>query len=221
MTNLWEENLEGLDVAQVHWSTSTILTIFFAASLISALFFGLGFTFGHGGTAQPAADAESTAALTAPLQASGLKSDSEPMQHAALAGSAKPAAAHLALAQDSSVQTVSRPVPVAQTATIPATHESVANPIASTVATVAGNQQAVPPMPGRCMVQVGAIGDRKDALMLVSKLRKQGFQAAIYPGKRDKFLHVQLGPFSSKEQAQAMRHQVIAHGYHALLKPVS
>ena len=68
------------------------------------------------------------------------------------------------------------------------------------------------------MVQVGAIGDRKDAERLVAELRKKGFHAGIYSAKNDKFLHVQIGPFKDAAQAQSKRHQVMASGFHAILK---
>jgi cell division septation protein DedD len=71
------------------------------------------------------------------------------------------------------------------------------------------------------MVQVGAIGNRKDAERLVAELRKKGFHAAIYPEKHDKFLHVQIGPFKDFAQAQSKRHQVMASGFHAILKSTS
>ena len=52
MTALFEENLDLHDPVEVHWSASTILAIFFAASLISAVFFGLGYSFGGADTSK-------------------------------------------------------------------------------------------------------------------------------------------------------------------------
>src|SRR6185437_1997332 len=54
MSALWDEKLEGIDTAEVHWGAGTILAIFFASSLVSAVFFGLGYSFGRGGTAKSA-----------------------------------------------------------------------------------------------------------------------------------------------------------------------
>ena len=73
----------------------------------------------------------------------------------------------------------------------------------------------------RYMVQVGAVASRRDARTLVAELRKRGFQATIYPGKHDRYLHVQMGPYRSPEQANAVRHRVMAHGYRAVLKQSS
>jgi cell division septation protein DedD len=56
---------------------------------------------------------------------------------------------------------------------------------------------------------------------MVAELRKKGFHAGIYPEKNDKFLHVQIGPFKDVAQAQSKRHQVMASGFHAILKSTS
>ena len=52
MTALYEEDLDLYDPVEVHWNASTILAIFFAASLISAVFFGLGYSFGGADTSK-------------------------------------------------------------------------------------------------------------------------------------------------------------------------
>ena len=52
MTALYEENFDLHDPVEVHWSAGTILAIFFAASLISAVFFGLGYSFGGADTSK-------------------------------------------------------------------------------------------------------------------------------------------------------------------------
>ena len=70
MTAIWEEKLDGLDASEVHWSTGTILTIFFAASLITAVFFGLGYTFGRGGISM-ATTGTALSAMPAPPQTNG------------------------------------------------------------------------------------------------------------------------------------------------------
>ena len=52
MTAFFDENFDVHDPVEVHWSSSTILAIFFAASLVSAVFFGLGYSFGGAGTSK-------------------------------------------------------------------------------------------------------------------------------------------------------------------------
>ncbi len=230
MTAIWEEKLDGLDTSEAHWSIGTILTIFFAASLITAVFFGLGYSFGRGGITR-ATTGTALSAMPAPPRPT-----EKHQSQVSSSNPAKPMLSSPSLARptypmgNSDGQYGSNPiqqplheivkqVAVAQNIQKPAASTTVSKvnaPIARTNAAVSGSTGA-----SRYMVQVGAIGNRKDAQMLVAQLRKRGFHAGIYPGKRDRFLHVQIGPFANTEQAQSMRHKVMANGYHALLKPVS
>ena len=213
MTPTWEENMEDLEAVEAQWSTSTVLTVFFAAALISALFFGLGFSFGRGGAdtfgtshSSTAEQAGVTHPSDTPLQPPSLSKDTALLSHQAYVSKPLAGKGTLETASTSGSPANSAPAQVAFT-----------HPVTSLTLPTHGVPSATP-VEGRIMVQVGAIGNRKDALALVSQLRKQGFHAGIYPGPRDKFLHVQLGPFTSTEQAQAVRHRVMAHGYRALLK---
>lgn len=55
MPTALEEMPDPFDAAEAHWSTGTIMAIFFAVSLISALFLGLGYSLSAGGVAKTAA----------------------------------------------------------------------------------------------------------------------------------------------------------------------
>ncbi len=195
MPALLEEKLETVDTMEVHWSAGTILAIFFAASLISAVFFGLGYSFGFGGTARrPVAAAISDAGST-PEQTghSGSTTASLPDRRSQQAVGLR--TVHIISAKSSAQ--------IAQPTAIPAKKIS---------------QPAVSP---RYMVQIGAIGNHRDARILVSHLRRKGFHAGIYTGKHDRYLHVQIGPFATAEQAEAVRHRIVANGFHAILKHAS
>ncbi len=204
MPTLLEETLEVVDAAEVHWGTSTILAIFFAACLISACFFGLGYSFGRGGTAKAVSGAAFTESA-APAEVSAL-AESKRTRDSQL-GTQRGATAS-ALASDRSSHSA-KPLH----STIPTEASAVQTQHARTAVPIAGA--------AHYMVQVGASGNRKDARTLVSQLRKRGFHAGIYPGNRDKFLHVQIGPFATAEQAETMQHRVIASGHHAILKHTS
>jgi DedD protein len=215
MQALWEEKLEAADAAEAHWSTGTILAIFFAASLISAVFFGLGYSFGRGGTSKPAIGMMPSSAITADNVISPAASTPATFPERLRPQPASAMAATVAHQSDSMKQTHAAQ---AQASKMQATH-ATAVPAKSHTPAHANPSAAESVGATRYMVQVGAIGDRKDALTLVSKLRKRGFHAGIYPSKRDKFLHVQIGPFATTEQAQTVRHHVTASGYHAIVKP--
>jgi DedD protein len=223
MTALFEENINVHDPVEVHWSSSTILAIFFAASLVSAVFFGLGYSFGGAGTGKHSISFNSSPANNSPVEPTVAAAKATP-----LSASNKP----------SPLATVAENVhalpPAATPSTPPVALRPVAMPpIAHTVAHVA--EKRIVPAPGtthdnpaaseksttHIMVQVGAIGNRKDAERLVAELRKKGFHAGIYPVKNDKFLHVQIGPFKDVAQAQSKRRQIMASGFHAILKSTS
>lgn len=213
MTTVYEEDLEISNAAEVHWSTSTILTMFFAASLISALVVGLGFSYRRNGT-QKLTSGGPLAETAKPESAATRSEASAPMRSVR-----RPSPS--TLLRDAKTNLASSTAPArdgVRSSTIP---PAPANAHLAPRADTAASRSDAKTKNGRYMVQVGAIGNRKDAQRLVAQLRRQGFHAAIYPGARDKYLHVQLGPFATTQQAQTMRHRVLAHGYHAMVKPAS
>ncbi len=68
------------------------------------------------------------------------------------------------------------------------------------------------------MVQIAAVKNRPDAEALAEALRKNGFTPAIRAEPQDKLLHVQVGPFSSRDDAKAMRQKLSGAGYDAFIK---
>ncbi|MES2220868.1 MAG: SPOR domain-containing protein [Acidobacteriota bacterium] len=216
MAVLFEENFDVRDPVEVHWSSSTILAIFFAASLVSAVFFGLGYSFGGASTSK-----HSLTFNTAPATTSVATPPVQPVKPTPLTASNQP----------SPISNIAAAHPVTTTPSAPL---AALHPVALTPAhleTPVIEKKSVPPPPvklaketassrsnAHIMVQVGAIGNRKDAERLVVELRKKGFHAGIYAAKNDKFLHVQIGPFNDAAQAQSKRHQVMASGFHAILK---
>jgi cell division septation protein DedD len=68
------------------------------------------------------------------------------------------------------------------------------------------------------MVQIAAVRNRPDAEALAAALRKNGFSPSIRSESQDKFLHVQVGPFASRDEAKAMRQKLTSAGYDAFIK---
>lgn len=220
---LWDDGVEAIDVAPVYWGTSTILTIFFSACLVSALFFALGYSFGGGGTAP--ADAGQTAYLprtsTLPVAGSAISKRqrkqtsvrSQPSRSAVIA----------------SVPRVLEPA-IAQGNVRPTTPPAVRNvSVLAPAGSAAGIRKSIPPVAAdanptagagqvRIMVQIAAVRDRRNAQTLAAQLQKRGFNARVYAGRHDPYLHVQIGPFFSTSQAQRMQRRVRSSGYRAVLK---
>ena len=68
------------------------------------------------------------------------------------------------------------------------------------------------------MVQVAAISRQEDAQILVAALRRRGYSAVIRNDSKDSLLHIQIGPFATRDEARAMRVKLLADGYNAILK---
>lgn len=68
------------------------------------------------------------------------------------------------------------------------------------------------------MVQVAAVSHQEDADVLVRALKKRGHDVIARQDPADKLIHVQLGPFASRKDAEAMRQTLLTEGYNAIVK---
>ena len=189
--------------------TSFIVGMFFALVLICAIFFAFGYSLGRR-SALPASGVSAAAASTengsASKPASGVPesqasspdtsapSDSSADNNAADSGDQQPAAAAKPVTLPAKL--VVKPTPVTRAAAPSATTASA----------------------GQSVVQVAAVSRQADANMLMAALKRHGYNAAIHPSPQDKLLHVQIGPFATKKDAEAMRQKLIGDGYNAIVK---
>jgi DedD protein len=197
-------------------SSTTLLAIFFGLVLICGLFFGLGYTLGRRAPSESVADAIPSPAATA-----------EPSTSAFTGPSQKPSAG---------TQTA---VPAAQQSSEPATSDAPdeaqpadANPAPAMAQTLdqakpVAAQTVVQPAPGisqpaaipaGVMVQIAAVSNPADADVLIGALQKRGYTVAARRQASDPLIHVQIGPFSSRADAVAMRQKLLGDGYNAILK---
>ena len=63
------------------------------------------------------------------------------------------------------------------------------------------------------VVQIAAVSHHEDADVLISALSRRGYTVAIRQEPQDKLFHVQIGPFASKKESDAMRQRLQADGY--------
>jgi cell division septation protein DedD len=68
------------------------------------------------------------------------------------------------------------------------------------------------------MVQVAAVSKQEDAEILVTALRKKQYPVFVANSAGDPLFHVQVGPFSDKKDADAMRNRLAGDGYNAIVK---
>ena len=213
---------------EISLGTTTILGIFFALALLCALFFGFGYSMGRrstqtvAGAPETAATSDATNAKPAPgspvsravaeppggkeaANEDGGSATSDPPSTATAANASpairpqpsmvEPAAASAA---NSAIKPVSMPRPALSTA-------------------VSSAPVAIPGM-GLAIVQVAAVSHQEDADMLMNALKKHGYSVTIRQEPQDKLLHVQVGPFANKKDAEAMRQRLLADGYNAIVK---
>jgi cell division septation protein DedD len=68
------------------------------------------------------------------------------------------------------------------------------------------------------MVQVAAVSSQDVADILLASLQKKGYNVAVHHEPQDTLLHVQIGPFAKRADAEAMRQRVLADGFNAIVK---
>jgi cell division septation protein DedD len=67
-------------------------------------------------------------------------------------------------------------------------------------------------------VQIAAVSHEQDAQTLVEALRGKGYQVVARSEPQDKLMHIQIGPFATRKDAEDMRQRLIADGYNAIVK---
>ncbi len=220
-----DQRLDEYDVTpeadrEISLGTSTILGIFFALALVCAVFFGFGYTMGRR-SAQPATPPLANLAPPTPSSAATPKPSGE------FTDQSNPGQSNSG--QSSSDQSLSSPTPPParaskSSATVPADTprpiaNQVAKPVAAQPAPVAKPAVAAPaPGTAPIMVQIAAVSHKEDAATLVSALQRRGYDVAIRQSPQDKLLHVQVGPFANRKDADAMRLRLLADGYNAIVK---
>lgn len=54
--------------------------------------------------------------------------------------------------------------------------------------------------------------------MLAGALKRKGYTVAIRHEPNDKLIHIQLGPFVNRKEAEAMKQRLSSDGYNAIVK---
>jgi cell division septation protein DedD len=215
-----------------------LLGVFFLLAAICGIFFSIGYSLGkssgreqalndqpaattpaEAGSVSASGDAKPSAAVTMKPENQAPASD-EPNQgvasqskltfykavqqsnDAASTGTAPPAA------HEEAAKTA-----VVQPATAPAAAPTARQPeVISHTSPVTG--------PGTIVVQIAAVSREDDAVGLAGALRKKNYNVFVVnnPVTNDKLYHVQVGPFSTLAEAQAMKAKLVAEGYNPIIK---
>lgn len=79
-------------------------------------------------------------------------------------------------------------------------------------------QPALAPGSG-VMVQIAAVSHIEDANVLMNALRKRGYAVVARRQSADDMIHVQIGPFTNRGDADAISHKLLNDGYNAVVMP--
>lgn len=210
--------------------TGTILGIFFGLVVLCGACFGVGYTMGRKPAPPPALSLNDTSADPsspgngAPKPAAGSPMGSSSPPPAVVI--APPAAEPTAESKPRPAPVVRRPPPpvpsddavASSSGSAAAPKVPAIKPVAPSALLPAASVSASPAAAGSIMVQVAAVSHREDADLLVSSLRGRGYTVAAHSSPADSLIHVQIGPFSNKPAAEAMRQRLQTDGYNAMLK---
>jgi DedD protein len=206
--------------------------------LICGLFFGLGYSLGRRAPSE-ANQFQSVAAAASNLQPSftqpkpsaisqtGSSTVPEPATSDPQATDDSSSTPATAAPQDDSAQTGTEPKTAKATdATTPApqlvkqtTAPLATQPAATTLTSIPAAAIPTAAIPtGAIMVQIAAISNPTDANVLVGALQKRGYSVTTRHIPSDSLIHVQVGPFSNRTDAIAMRQKLLSDGYNAILK---
>ena len=99
----------------------------------------------------------------------------------------------------------------------PGTHRRAANgPEATSSAKAPGRETAIAE-PTR-MVEIMALSHESDADATVAALKRHGYDVAVNHNPADPLLHLDVGPFANKADAELMRQRLLRDGYNATMK---
>lgn len=195
---------------EISLGTATILGIFFALAVVCAVFFGFGYSLGVKhimATAAPPAEPSQTSAFSAFKPAPG-----SPV------AAGKPPATLAAVTVPSTVPTPKAPTP-SETLTPEPTDSSPRVTIRTPApAATPATAPAAPLGSATAIVQVAAVSHQEDADLIASTLKRRGYAVTIRHESQDTLLHLQLGPFPTKKDAEAMRQRLQADGFNAYIK---
>lgn len=209
-------------------SSTTLLAIFFGLVLMCGLFFGLGYTLGRRAPSEasqlPSAtspsDLQPSVSPSKPSAASqpavtAAPADSQPGDAASTADTESPSEPTPAKAPESLAASAPAPTQPVVKPALPVATQSIATPPADSAPTATSIPSAVP---AGVMVQIAAISNPADADVLVSALQKRGYTVVARHFSGDPLIHVQVGPFTNRADAIAVRQKLLSDGYNAILK---
>lgn len=206
-------------------STGAILAIFLCLVLLCGVFFGFGYNLGRKSTTPPNAALPAATSDTEPVGTGNSTFDNfkpSPTSPSAARASSSPVSppSHQPPVTENAPAAVTKPQPApAHTTPPPATRATSTTPPSSPAKPTQAAAPAITPG-GAFVVQIAAISaaHKDDADLLVNALHTKGYQVSERTATQDNLIHIQVGPFATKADAEAMRERLIVDGYNAIVK---
>ena len=215
------ETTGGNGEREITLGTMTILLIFFALAVLCAVFFGFGYSMGRKASV-------SAAPVSTP----------QPSASLGFAGSKPGAGNALGTPDPDAPRAASGPtVTVPYTPPAPATEAVHSSKVTAADGEVVGDPAnadetprpahaaAAPPVPmpvsngtGTIVVQIAAVTHQEDADMVASALKRRGYAVNVRNEPQDALLHVQVGPFANRKDADAIKLRLSNDGFNAIIK---
>jgi cell division septation protein DedD len=216
--------------------TGALLGLVLALLLVCGLCFALGYAVGHHGSAPFASNAPTPAPDQEPLQANdSIPKPSASEQPAAPAPQTndsptnpEPGTPAAGENPTTTEQSPGKSEPGGSSTGSPAaTAPGSAKPVQPALpaagntapAAQAPNVHAALPAPVQLMVQIAAVANPEDANVLVTALRKRGYSVTAKREPADGLIHVRIGPFNSRDEANRWRDKLLGDGYNAVVQP--
>jgi len=206
----------------------SIMLIFLGLVLLCGLCFGLGYRAGH---SEPQAN---SASLPSASGGQAAQADNS---------ATKPSGNTLAASTAAQPQAAANPQPVdgANSALATAENPAAGAPnqspqVKSALGNIAGQVQTgppptaavapametpsshLPPTSSALMVQVAAVSQPEDSDVLVGALRRRGYAVTAHREPLDGLIHVKVGPFKTREEAENWRQRLLNDGYNAIVQ---
>jgi DedD protein len=223
-----------------------LLGLFFMLVVICGVFFAIGYSLGKTSAHEQAMNDKSplSASLSAPVigdssaakPSAAVAAKSEPESSATdeptpsktepdltffnavkadkkAAGSDAPASSKTAAEKPAEPKTVATSAPAASAPEV----TPVSQP---SKASAPQSPDVKPSASGSFVVQIAAVTREEDAAALAGALRKKNYSVFVVnnPAVHDKFYHVQVGPFATLQDADAMKAKLTGEGYNPIVK---
>ncbi len=229
---------------EVTLNTGTVLALFFALALVCAVFFGFGYSMGRKSALPATGATESASAAPADATPGDPATTAAPTPSSYKPAPGSPAIQPIpgylsqneanAANEKAGAQNVSNSVSNKAAGKSPDTTEAHAEytppvvvkpapvvrvpPPAPVAAPAAAPSYSAPDVPGATYVQIAAVSHQEDADVLLSALKRRGYKVLQRNEPADRLIHVQIGPFANRKDAETTRQKLLADGYNAFLK---